>query len=76
MADQYQSLRELPLADVLRSLGVTTEWRSRKNGLEQFGKCPLHQAKKNNTSFSFHADGRWNCFPCGQKGAAAQSTFG
>jgi hypothetical protein len=35
------------------------------------GKCPPHEAKRNNASFSFHVVGGWNCFSCGKKGRGA-----
>ncbi len=69
--DRYTNMRELPLIAVLFHLGVREEWKDRKGGLEHYGRCPLHQAKKNNTSFSFHQDGRFQCFSCGKKGRGA-----
>ncbi len=69
--DQYADLRSLPLVLVIPWLGVSTPWKERKGGSEWSGKCPLHEAKKNNTRFSFHQDGRFNCFSCGKKGRGA-----
>jgi len=54
--DRYQAVRELPLLSVLSSLGFTG-FKSRKGKLEHYGKCPFHNPEKNNTAFSFHADG-------------------
>lgn len=67
MSDQYQHVRNLPLLGVLSALGFT-EWKARKNGSEWAGRCPVHQPKKNTGSFSFHADGRFQCFSCSAKG--------
>jgi len=69
--DQYQALRELPLVAVLYTLGIREDWKIRKGGTEMFGRCPLHEAKRNNTAFSFDASGRFNCFSCGKKGRGA-----
>ena len=69
--DQYADLRSLPLSLVIPWLGAPGSWKERKGGSEWSGKCPLHEAKKNNTSFSFHQDGRFNCFSCGKKGRGA-----
>jgi hypothetical protein len=55
--DQYQNVRELPLSDVVRSLGVTTQWKSRKGNTEWSGACPVCKPKKNRGNFSFPADG-------------------
>ena len=32
---------------------------------------PIHKPKNNHTSFSYAADGRFNCFSCGVKGRGA-----
>lgn len=45
--DKYQDVRSIPLGPVLASL------EKRPGKKEHFGKCPFHQPKKNNTSFSF-----------------------
>src|SRR5258708_23947751 len=58
-ADQ---LRSIPLAQVLSLLGVTTQWKRRANE-EYYGPCPLHESKKNQTSFSFK-DSVFHCFSC------------
>lgn len=74
MSDAYADIRGLPLIAVLSSLGFT-DWKSRKNDTEWFGKCPVHDAKKNNTSFSFDAEGKFNCFSCQAKGKGAIDIF-
>src|SRR5688572_15116490 len=70
MPDTYADLRSLPLLAVLSALGFS-EWKERKGGSEWYGRCPIHQAKKNNTAFSFDASGKFNCFSCGAKGRGA-----
>ena len=65
--DKYEAVRSLPLAGVLHALGFT-EWKDRKSGLEKYGRCPSHAPKRNSNSFSFHKDGRYQCFSCGAKG--------
>ncbi len=60
----------LPLLGVLATLGFT-EWRTRKNGTQWWGACPIHDAKRNKTSFSFDTAGKFNCFSCGAKGRGA-----
>jgi len=69
--DQYADLRMLPLSLVIPWLGIPGLWKERKSGQEWSGKCPLHGAKNNATSFSYHQDGRFNCFSCGRKGRGA-----
>lgn len=64
-------LRDIPLRDVLVLLSPGSLWKSRKNNTEWYGACPVHKAKKNNTSFSFSLDGRFHCFSCGSKGRGA-----
>src|SRR5258707_9599799 len=71
MPDAYADLRVLPLRDVLSWLGVNTEWKSRKDKQENYGPCPIHQAQKNQTSFSFDSTGRFFCFSCGKHGKGA-----
>ena len=71
MVDQYRTFRELPLVGVLRALGVTTEWKSRKGGTEWSGPCPVCKPKKNRGNFSFAADGKWRCFSSPAKGRGA-----
>lgn len=68
--DAYESLRALPLRDVLATLGFTG-WKERKGGTEWSGKCPVHQPKANTTSFSFGAAGKFHCFSCAAKGRGA-----
>jgi DNA primase len=70
MPDAYAEIRALPLIAVLSSLGFS-EWKSRKGDTEWFGKCPVHDAKRNTTSFSFDSEGKFNCFSCGSKGKGA-----
>lgn len=69
--DQFQELRALPIQAVLAHVGVVQEWKERRGGTEWSGKCPVHQPKKNTSSFSFHQDGRFQCFSCGAKGRGA-----
>jgi DNA primase len=69
--DQHAALRSLPLSRVISWLGIPGPWKERKGGTEWSGKCPLHKAAKNNTSFSFGADGKFHCFSCGSKGRGA-----
>ena len=71
MPDVYADVRALDLRHVLAFLGVSTQWKSRKAATEWYGPCPLHEAKRNTTSFSFDAEGRFNCFSCGKKGRGA-----
>lgn len=73
MSDQHADLRSLPLSLVIPWLGIAGPFKERKGGQEWFGKCPFHGPKNNNTSFSFHQDGRFNCFSlsCGKKGRGA-----
>jgi DNA primase len=59
---------------VLSSLGFS-DWKSRKNGSEWYGRCPIHDSKKNNTAFSFDQDGKFNCFSCGKHGKGAIDLF-
>lgn len=70
--DRYANVRELPFDIVAGALGIDiTRFRKRKSDTEWAGPCPVHQPKKNSTSFSYSVDGRWNCFSCGQKGRGA-----
>lgn len=71
MSDAYADLRSLPLILLMPWLGLGTDWKERKGGTEYYGACPLHQAKTNKSSFSFHQDGRWHCFSCQAKGKGA-----
>lgn len=67
----YESIRALHLSAVISMLGVSGEFKTRKGGTEYYGKCPLHDAKRNTTSFSFDNTGRFHCFSCGKKGRGA-----
>jgi len=67
--DKYQDVRSIPLGSVLAQLGFTG-FKKRPGKKEYFGKCPFHQPKKNNTSFSF-TDEKFNCFSCGEHGSGA-----
>ena len=69
--DDQAPLRRMPLMLVLEALLGEQTWRGRKNGTEWYGRCPIHQPKKNTTSFSFDDAGRWHCFSCGAKGRGA-----
>jgi len=68
--DKYATARNLPLLGVLSALGFT-EWKPRKSGREWAGKCPVHQPKKNTSSFSFDVEGKYQCFSCSTKGKGA-----
>jgi hypothetical protein len=68
MPDQYERLRNLPLMLVIDGLCAEWPWKGRKNGTEWYGACPIHQAKKNATSFSFDDSGKFYCFSCNAKG--------
>ena len=67
--DKYAEVRSIPLGSVLASLGFTG-FKKRPGKKEHYGKCPFHQPKKNNTSFSF-TDEKFNCFSCGEHGSGA-----
>ncbi len=67
--DKYQDVRSIPLGSVLAQMGFTG-FKRRPGKQEHYGKCPFHQPKKNNTSFSF-TDEKFNCFSCGEGGAGA-----
>jgi len=66
--DAYQELRSLPLQAIIHWLGIREDWKIRKGGTEFYGRCPLHEAKRNNTSFSFDQEGKFHCFSCQAKG--------
>jgi len=68
--DKYATARNLPLLGVLSALG-STDWKPRKSGREWAGKCPVHQPKKNTSSFSFDVEGKYQCFSCSTKGKGA-----
>lgn len=67
--DKYQDVRSIPLGSVLAQLGFAG-FKKRPGKKEWYGRCPFHQPKKNNTSFSFD-DRRFNCFSCGEHGSGA-----
>jgi len=72
MDDRYRNLRELPFPMVLNVLGLdASRYKLRKGDTEWAGPCPVHQPKRNSTSFSYAADGKWNCFSCSAKGRGA-----
>lgn len=72
MADTYAHIRSIGFPALCSALGIDpAAFKQRKGGQEYYGRCPLHEAKTNTTSFSYHADGRFNCFSCSQKGRGA-----
>jgi DNA primase len=70
VSDAYAQVRAIPLGAVMAALGIQTEWKKRKGGQESYGKCPLHEAKSNQSSFSFTAE-MFHCFSCKAKGKGA-----
>lgn len=65
--DSYSTVRSVPLLTVFQWLGVDLSgFKTRKGGKEHFGKCFFHEAKTNNTSFSFTSD-LGHCFSCNIK---------
>ena len=72
MSDQYEQIRSLPFPALAAALGLDIgQYRQRKHGQEFYGPCPVHNPKQNSTSFSYAADGRFNCFSCNAKGRGA-----
>jgi DNA primase len=70
--DKYQPLREIPFPALCQALGIdVNNYRQRKHGQEFYGPCCIHNPKQNSTSFSYAADGRFNCFSCNAKGRGA-----
>ena len=70
--DKYESIRAMPFPALAAALGFDiNNYRQRKHGQEYYGPCPVHGPKQNNTSFSYAADGRFNCFSCNAKGRGA-----
>ena len=66
--DAYQGIRSIPFPSLASALGINlTRFKKRSNG-EYYGSCPIHQSKGNHTCFSYHPDGRFNCFSCSAKG--------
>lgn len=71
MSDAYKTIRELPFSAVAPALGIDlSTFKQRKDG-EWYGRCPLHDAKTNKTSFSYAPDGKFHCFSCEAKGRGA-----
>ena len=66
--DQYQSIRSLPFPALASALGLDLQRYKTRKGGEYYGACPIHGPKNNSTSFSYAADGKFNCFSCGAKG--------
>lgn len=72
MSDQYEQIRSLSFPALAAALGLdVSDYKQRKHGQEFFGPCPVHHPKQNSTSFSYAADGRFNCFSCNAKGRGA-----
>lgn len=71
--DRYAHLRQISLLTLFQSLGIASQWKSRKSGTEFYGRCPHpnHNPKQNQTSFSFDLDGKFYCFGCQWKGRGA-----
>src|SRR5947208_1282702 len=70
--DQYQEVRSLPFPAICQVLGLdVSQYKLHKGGKEYQGKCPVHNAKQNNNSFSYNIDGRWHCFSCDAKGSGS-----
>ena len=67
--DKYESVRSIPLPDVLRMLGFI-DMKRRRGKQEWTMKCPFHQPRKNSTCFSFD-NRRYHCFSCGEHGSGA-----
>jgi DNA primase len=67
--DKYESVRSLSFPALALALGLDLDqYRQRKLGKEWYGPCPVHNPKQNSTSFSYAADGKFNCFSCNAKG--------
>ena len=72
MSDQYEGVRSLSFPALAAALGLDiSDYKQRKHGQEFYGPCPIHHPKQNSTSFSYAADGRFNCFSCNAKGRGA-----
>ena len=70
--NDYDRLRSVSLLSVFQALGCdTSSFKRRAGKAEWYGKCPYHQAKANQTSFSFDETGRLHCFSCEVKGRGA-----
>ena len=69
LEDSYSAVRSIPFTVLADALGIDlSKFKTRKGGSEHFGNCPIHKATLNNTSFSYHSDGRYQCFSCNAKG--------
>jgi DNA primase len=72
VSDQYEQVRSLSFPALAAALGLDIDnYKQRKHGQEFYGPCPIHNPKQNSTSFSYAADGRFNCFSCNAKGRGA-----
>jgi DNA primase len=69
--DAYQSLRSLSFPSLAPALRIKLEHFKRRANGEYYGPCPIHKSKNNQTCFSYHPDGRFNCFSCSEKGRGA-----
>lgn len=67
--DKYASMREITFPVLASTLGIDiSKFKTRKDGREWYGRCPIHNPKQNSTSFSYAADGKFHCFSCEAKG--------
>jgi hypothetical protein len=65
-------IRSLSFRALAAALGLDiSDYKQRKHGQEFYGPGPIHNPKQNSTSFSYAADGRFNCFSCNAKGRGA-----
>ena len=70
--DNYEAVRSIPFPVLAAALGADlTKFKTRKGGQEHFGPCPVHKPKLNQTSFSYHSSGAFQCFSCSAKGKGA-----
>ena len=64
--DKYANLRTIPFPQLAGLLGIDLKrFKRRKDNWQ--GYCPIHQSQGNNC-FSYHDDGRYNCFAQACKG--------
>ena len=69
MEDRHKALREIPFEALASLLDLSFgDFKRCKNDTEWKGPCPVHRPKKNNGSFNYADDGRFQCFSCGAKG--------
>lgn len=69
--DRYRALRELPFDVVAGALGIDlTQFKPRKGGTEHAGPCPVHDPKKNSTSFGYASDAGGIASPAPPKAGA------